>query len=260
MVKAGVPNKVGSKNITPQILCQFINNCSFEKPTQVDRALKFAAGYSVDVMKAIKTRLGPFFNHHDCLIKAIKKGCIETVTMIELDDFERVEKNSIREQVCRYISMSNRSTSLEFVAFILDQLACVKRDTGIIEWAVLNDRLEVFELVFNMFTDEMLSDTVLSGIIDQALMNEKPHIIQILQQRFKRGDKSRPCLELRPTLKTLHSVAQSKAYRSLEYYFNSSTFTNMGNISLVGGFKRDRVRSAHSLNIVANMVESSILI
>ncbi|GAM26934.1 hypothetical protein SAMD00019534_101090 [Acytostelium subglobosum LB1] len=68
------------------------------------------------------------------------------------------------------------------------------------------------------------------------MYNDKPQYIQTLQHRFG-IDRVAPLDQ--PTLRKLDEMAGSNAYHSLEYYFNSSTFTNIPNTH--------RLRTIHSI-------------
>ncbi|GAM26871.1 hypothetical protein SAMD00019534_100460 [Acytostelium subglobosum LB1] len=216
--------KPGS-NITEDIVCQFIVNCkhsmhnnypTYAHSNPINNAMKFAACFSARVMRLLHDQLGAEYEH-SYLKEAIDSNCRDTLALL----FEHIDKTDLDlgpfdQEVFQYITQA----SLDDVIFILTHMDQIRKNPVICEQAIYNDDPSVFEYVVGLFTNEQLEGKVLHRTINQSLTKDRLDIVLLLEDRFKRQF-------LRPTLDTFESMALSNAYRSLEYHFNSSTFTNM---------------------------------
>ncbi|GAM24570.1 hypothetical protein SAMD00019534_077450 [Acytostelium subglobosum LB1] len=231
MVKA--VGKTGS-NINADIVCEFINNCQHKSTSSLYSAMNTAAGFSSKMMQLLHTKFNTDYEASN-LLKAMKKKCRETMTLLfECLDKKDIEaEHSLKKAMFSYIA----NAPLEDVIFLLDNMDHIKSNIEICEWAVCNNRVEVFEYVIGLFTTEQfMKDTVMAELIDQAFTKNKPNLVRILQQRFE-TEENKPLV--RPTLGILLVCGEYDACDSLEFYFNSSLFTSMPSL--------DRLRSLYSI-------------
>ncbi|GAM26895.1 hypothetical protein SAMD00019534_100700 [Acytostelium subglobosum LB1] len=239
-------------NITEDIVCQFLVNCNHVQLERLDGVMEVAACCSAKVMRLLHER--PFHQEYTsyCLSKAMKMRCGETLALIynQLDvDQEYDLRQSIISDAYEFVA----DGSLTDIIFMLEGLELVRRDTAICQHAMCNPDAKVFEHVISMFTREQLmpnnDTTILRYIINHALIqNMLPNIVKVLQQHPDLGLGRVLGLGLgdgdiesfvRPTLQTLHKMAHSNAYHSLEYYFERPTFINMPS--------KHRIRTLYSI-------------
>ncbi|GAM26889.1 hypothetical protein SAMD00019534_100640 [Acytostelium subglobosum LB1] len=218
--------------ITADTVCQFIVNCDHEYIEQLNEAMHCAAGYSAELLRLIHTHFNQAYDHH-CLVAAIAKNCRSTMSLLlqQQDLMQSITNDpSLRHKITgasrRYI-LGAQSSSLEDIMFILDKIEWIASDPNICISVMKND-IKVFEHVLNMFQVEQLEDkTFLSDLITQSLKNNKPNIVDVLHQRLQGRLDVYSSLYFNPNIQTLHEMAIKNAYLSLEYHFNSSTFTSL---------------------------------
>ncbi|GAM26896.1 hypothetical protein SAMD00019534_100710 [Acytostelium subglobosum LB1] len=184
-------------NITEDLVCQFIVNLRYKLTLSISGTLDYAAGFSAKIMTLINQRFKSNSQH-------LKYRCI-------------------KESAIKFVSVG----ALEDIIFMLGHLDHVKRDPEICLKAVLNEDPRVFEHLIALFTIDKINSNesdMLDQIVELAHIRDKPHYVKTLQQHFGL-DPSMPLFI--PSLNVLHSMVESNAYHSLEYHFNTSTFSQM---------------------------------
>ncbi|GAM26861.1 hypothetical protein SAMD00019534_100360 [Acytostelium subglobosum LB1] len=178
--------KPGS-NITDDIVCQFIENCTHESL---------------------------------CLVAAIQSKRQDTISFlcqVLVEDREEIEHPLVKDAAFNFIK---DASSLESIEYILEKLG-LKDDPNICVCALYNDRPEVFEHIINMFTPDQIGDCLLNDIVSCAMIKDNLQAVQLLQQRFGPSD------SVRSGQSALLSMAQYSAHHTLEFYFASPLFINM---------------------------------
>ncbi|GAM20859.1 hypothetical protein SAMD00019534_040340 [Acytostelium subglobosum LB1] len=130
------------------------------------------------------------------------------------------QESGVGAAVCNYIS----ARSLDDVKYMLEHIGNVKANPVLCEWAALSDHIEVFEHVISLFTLDQLEDDAVDCIITQTLTRDRNHL-GFLQAFLKHYGLSSTIL--RPTTETLHNMVIYNSHHTLDYYFNTPSFTNM---------------------------------
>ncbi|GAM19302.1 hypothetical protein SAMD00019534_024770 [Acytostelium subglobosum LB1] len=221
-------------SITTDMVFQFIVNGDHQSPEDLETAMELASGYSTAVMKQLHTHFNIEYNNSKCLKKAMSFRCFETISLIlnHPGDKSYLEKdrNVIRDEAFMFVSKA----PLSEVTFILDHIDFVRGDVELCQWAARSPHVDMFEHVINLFTLEQLNDQVINSIINQALLNDRVDNVCMLQQRF---ENDQTISLIRPTLDTLHIMAQMNCYLTLEHYFNSTSFIDQFKLPL----QRERI-------------------
>ncbi|GAM26858.1 hypothetical protein SAMD00019534_100330 [Acytostelium subglobosum LB1] len=240
MIKA--VRKPGS-NINVDIVCQFIDNCEhdshqdydFEDDGHLMYAMMEAARFSSTLMRKIKVRFNIRYDKQ-CLEEALYSKCRETIEVLfqEMDHGQIVDAKSIIFNI-----IGEESGSLDEIKFILDHVPVeIRSDPKICEYVMYNNDDKVIEQVIDMFTPEQLDDKALSSIFTMAMMKNKLHIVQSLQQRFVSNRSSNTLVD-RPSLLTLRIMVDNNSHNTLEYHLKSVTFAKIPIIN--------RLRTIHSI-------------
>ncbi|GAM26939.1 hypothetical protein SAMD00019534_101140 [Acytostelium subglobosum LB1] len=236
MIKA--IDKPGS-NITVDMACQFIENCTLESFTKYDmqlngiRTLSYqAAKHPARLLQSLDKFKPPNQTYlRACLIIALKKGHHDTMSLIlpRIDTLGGLDTDYISKAAKLFVATG----SLEDIIFMLEQhtFEPIRHNPDIYTWAVDNERVEVFEHIikqlavtsFDVNVDKQIQP-IIKSIIHRAYMADKPHIVGIVQQHFKLDS---GVTWIIPTEHMLQDMAIHNAYHSLEYHFNSMTFAAM---------------------------------
>ncbi|GAM19442.1 hypothetical protein SAMD00019534_026170 [Acytostelium subglobosum LB1] len=206
--------KPGS-NITEDIVCDFIANCKSTSTSFQKKAMEVAAIRSPMIMMELHTRLGIQFSYK-CLANAIKHKQYEAIEQLIASLNPTQNLNMIIRATCCMI------------------LGVVKED--------LFSMLETF-FDFEKPIDNVDDLELLTNFIYRSYIGDRPDIIQLLKQCVGEHSGPKTMQLFIPELSTLCSMAKRNAYRSLNYHFNSTTFTNMSTSI--------RLRTLHSILNVA---------
>ncbi|GAM26214.1 hypothetical protein SAMD00019534_093890 [Acytostelium subglobosum LB1] len=215
MVKAiGQPGS----NITPEIVCQFIDNCDIPSPDQLKETFELAADCSLALLQRIHTHFNlPYTDKY--LSRAVHRGLPDIVIYLAS---QQTDEDFISEAVFKLIAW--HPITKDDLTLILDTLPFVKSNPEICAWAVCNPSFEVFKHVLSLFTNEQLEGTDhLKDLFTQALLENNSRYLDFIQQRFVNTKLEVPELDAQ----TLMDEASKNRYLLIERHLDSQSFTKL---------------------------------
>ncbi|GAM26251.1 hypothetical protein SAMD00019534_094260 [Acytostelium subglobosum LB1] len=219
MVKA--IGKPGS-NITPDIVCQLIDNCDLPEPDKLDRTFELATETSLGLMQRIHTHFNlPYMDWS--LTKAVQSGHVDIALHLasQQTDEAVATKAALKLIAWHPITMDN-------LTLILDTLPFVKSNPEICAWAVCNPSFEVFKHIISLFTNEQLEGTDhLQDIFYQALIENNSRYLEYIQQRFANTEVEVPELDAQ----SLMNHINNNHYLFIEKHLDSPSFTDLPTVN-----------------------------